>query len=236
MPTYGNDLFAAVEGYPDNIGMSYIRALWHYWHHTHCQGLPDDDDYLRRVCRQDLTNWYRVKGIVFNEFFKLNGDGKWHQDRCRELYAEATDVYTRRVARAANARANITTDTSPDINTEESTGFKTQPKPKPKPDLKPEPEPKPEPLCLAAQEAQPQQKPGCCDDTFLNLLQADATYSRINIRECYGAMLTWCRINRKYPTRRRFVNWINRALNDAPMTAKAGKQESQCTQVKLKPL
>ena len=49
LPLYGNDFFEAIAGYPDAVGMGYLRALWHYWNHTGCDGLPDDDEYLRRV-------------------------------------------------------------------------------------------------------------------------------------------------------------------------------------------
>ncbi len=50
LPFYGNDFFEAIAGYSDAVGMGYLRALWHYWNHTGCDGLPDDDEYLRRVC------------------------------------------------------------------------------------------------------------------------------------------------------------------------------------------
>ena len=102
---YGSDFFEAVNGYSDAVCAAYLRALWHYFKHTHCDGLPADDDYLRRICRCDLANWAAVGGIVFGRFFQLI-DGKWHQERCREEYLDALDQYKRQVNRTAKARAN----------------------------------------------------------------------------------------------------------------------------------
>jgi len=106
-PFYGNDFFEAVAGYSDGIAIRYLRALWHYWNHTGCDGLPDDDEYLRRICACDLSDWVRTKGIIFDNryHFRLL-DGIWHQPRCREEYQKSKVVYERRVAFAANARRN----------------------------------------------------------------------------------------------------------------------------------
>lgn len=102
---YGSDFFEAVNGYSDAVCAAYLRALWHYFKHLHCEGLPTDDDYLRRICRCDLANWAAVGGIVFGRFFQLI-DGKWHQERCREEYLNAIEQYKRQVDRTAKARAN----------------------------------------------------------------------------------------------------------------------------------
>ena len=45
LPLYGNDFFEAIAGYTDAVGLGYLRSLWHYWNHTGCEGLPDDDEY-----------------------------------------------------------------------------------------------------------------------------------------------------------------------------------------------
>ena len=84
-PLYGNDFFEAIAGYPDAVGLGYLRALWHYWNHTGCDGLPDDDEYLRRVCKCEVAAWVRTKGIIFDNryCFKLE-NGRWHQARCRK--------------------------------------------------------------------------------------------------------------------------------------------------------
>jgi len=50
MPFWGNDFFESISGYNSDVGLGYLRAVWHYWHKTECNGLKNDDDYLRRVC------------------------------------------------------------------------------------------------------------------------------------------------------------------------------------------
>ena len=58
------------------------------------------------------------------------------------------------------------------------------------------------------------------DDEFLDGLQKNPAYSMLNVRHCYQRMMVWCQTNNKQPSRRRFINWLNR--EDKPMTAKPG--------------
>ena len=97
LPLYGNDFFEAIAGYSDAVGMGYLRALWHYWNHTGCAGLPDDDEYLRRVCGCEGTEWVRTKGIIFDNryLFRLE-DGLWHQSRCRKEFQKSQALYAAR--------------------------------------------------------------------------------------------------------------------------------------------
>jgi hypothetical protein len=39
----------------------------------------------------------------------------------------------------------------------------------------------------------------------------DPTYAGIDVKREFGKMIAWCEVNSKTPTRRRFVNWLNRA-------------------------
>ena len=57
------------------------------------------------------------------------------------------------------------------------------------------------------------------DDEFLDGLQKNPAYSMFNVRMLYLKMLEWCKANHKMPSRRRFINWLNK--EDKPMTAKA---------------
>jgi uncharacterized protein YdaU (DUF1376 family) len=121
MPFFGTAFFQAVQGYSDAVAMGYMRSLWHYYHHTHCQGLPDDDDYLRRICQCDPSLWVRTKGVIFDDqyFFCKNGDGKWHQKNAKEIHEKELELYRRRVAWAENARqqkANISPNNNPNIS------------------------------------------------------------------------------------------------------------------------
>ncbi len=104
-PLYGNDFFESIAGYSDTIGLGYLRALWHYWNHTGCQGLPDDDEYLRRVCCCDADAWPRVKAIIFDNryHFRLQ-DGLWHQPRCLHEYTKSLEIFA---ARSQAGKQNI---------------------------------------------------------------------------------------------------------------------------------
>ena len=98
LPLYGNDVFEAIAGYSDAVGMGYLRSLWHYWNHTGCEGLPDDDEYLRRVCCCDASAWARTKGIIFDNryHFRLE-NGLWHQPRCREEWQASMELYAKKL-------------------------------------------------------------------------------------------------------------------------------------------
>lgn len=56
---------------------------------------------------------------------------------------------------------------------------------------------------------------GLTDSEWLAQLTNDSTYKGIDVKREHGKMTTWCKANNKAPTRRRFVNWLNRA--DRPM-------------------
>lgn len=53
------------------------------------------------------------------------------------------------------------------------------------------------------------------DEDFIASLEANEAYRGLDIRKEFVRMKTWCSVNNKQPTRRRFINWINRA--DRPM-------------------
>ena len=98
LPLFGNDFFEAIAGYSATVGLGYLRALWHYWNHTACEGLPDDDDYLRRVCCVETSDWARAKGIIFDNryHFRLE-EGLWHQPRCQKVWQEAVELYEKKI-------------------------------------------------------------------------------------------------------------------------------------------
>ncbi len=122
MPLFGNDFLEAVNGYGDGVGMGYLRAIWHYWHQTHCEGIPNDEGYRRRICRCDSSDWPAVGPVVFGQLFKLK-DGLWHQDRCRSEYSRTVNSYNNKVSGAAQARRakiDINPDTKPDIRADKT--------------------------------------------------------------------------------------------------------------------
>ncbi len=47
-------------------------------------------------------------------------------------------------------------------------------------------------------------------EDWLNQLQEQEAYKFLNVKEQWSRMGTWCSVNRKQATRRRFVSWLNR--------------------------
>jgi hypothetical protein len=60
------------------------------------------------------------------------------------------------------------------------------------------------------------------DDDWLKELQDLEAYRELPVRKEYQKMVQWCSTNHKQPTRKRFINWLNRA--DKPMNAAPQKQ------------
>jgi hypothetical protein len=62
------------------------------------------------------------------------------------------------------------------------------------------------------------ERPRLSDEAFVESFARDNTYSGINVSREYGKMRRWCTVNKVQPTRRRFVNWLNRI--EPPLRAK----------------
>lgn len=60
-------------------------------------------------------------------------------------------------------------------------------------------------------------------EDWLESLKTDVAYQGIDVQREYNKMVRWCETNRKEPTRRRFINWLNRC--DRPLTAQASKPD-----------
>lgn len=60
------------------------------------------------------------------------------------------------------------------------------------------------------------------DEQYLESLKGNPAYAGIDVGLEYGKMCAWCDANRKVATRRRFVNWLNRA--DRPINGHAPKR------------
>jgi len=58
------------------------------------------------------------------------------------------------------------------------------------------------------------------DEEWLKALEENPVYRGLEVRTLYGKMLVWCENNGKKPTRRRFVNWLNR--EEKPMNVAGG--------------
>jgi uncharacterized protein YdaU (DUF1376 family) len=103
---YGCDFFNAIGDYEAVAVAGYLRALWKYWSHYHCDGIPDDDVLMMSICRCPKADWSRTKGVIFGgpPFFFLE-NGKWHQKRAMEEWVELKAQYDRQLKRTEAARA-----------------------------------------------------------------------------------------------------------------------------------
>lgn len=59
------------------------------------------------------------------------------------------------------------------------------------------------------------------DGDWLSELSASPAYQGIDVPREFGKMQAWCSVNRKQPTKRRFVNWLNRV--ERPLTSEKPK-------------
>lgn len=59
------------------------------------------------------------------------------------------------------------------------------------------------------------------DDAWIESLRQNPAYVDLDIKKEFERMVAWCDVNRKKPTRRRFINWINRC--DRPMKTESKK-------------
>ena len=214
LPFYGNDFFQAVEGYDDHTTMGYLRCLWHYWHHSHCAGLINDDDFLRRLCRCERENWLRTKGMIFDgdKLFKLI-DGKWHQKRASSEYTNSVELYEKRLKASAagvDARRNKP-PVQPDVDqtTTTTTTITTG-------TMK---------TTLGSSVEPNQRKSQDCDSDWVTSLKSNSAYQGIDVDRELGRMLSWCDVTKKTPSRRRFVNWLNRV--DKPIVITSTKKRGK---------
>jgi uncharacterized protein YdaU (DUF1376 family) len=67
---------------------AYLLLLFAAWRSPEC-GLPDDDRKLARLARCSLKQWQRIRPAVM-AFWKLAGDGLWHQKKLDEVRQTAS--------------------------------------------------------------------------------------------------------------------------------------------------
>ena len=66
------------------------------------------------------------------------------------------------------------------------------------------------------------------DEDWLRSLSENPAYAGLDVPREHAKMVAWCGVNRKQPTRKRFVNWINRAdkpLQSIPRTAEPSARQ-----------
>lgn len=63
------------------------------------------------------------------------------------------------------------------------------------------------------------------DAEWLAGLKSDPAFQGLDVQHEYARMLVWCKVNHRQPTRRRFVNWLNRS--DRPMSTHSVAEPNQ---------
>ena len=102
MPFYGPKFEQAMKGQPHYIFSGYLQAVIYYWFHANCEGLKDNDEFLRKVCGQEKDEWPACREVLFSgddEFFSLGTDGKWHQKFQDGLWRRQEVSYAKAVTR-----------------------------------------------------------------------------------------------------------------------------------------
>lgn len=62
------------------------------------------------------------------------------------------------------------------------------------------------------------------DDVWIESLKANPAYAGIDVAQEFGKARAWCDVNKKTLSRRRFINWLNRA--ESPMKGDANHKPS----------
>jgi len=77
---------------------AYFLLIMSHWGKA---GISSDDFRLRQATRVHESDWARVKGTI-SQFFTEH-DGLWTNKRCVEEYADAEQIYSKRVQQTASA-------------------------------------------------------------------------------------------------------------------------------------
>ena len=203
---------------------AYLLLIMNYWQTGHA--LIDSDKRLASVCSTSVEIWLNIRPAI-EEFFDIK-DGIWtHQRIEKDLAKVASKSKKASLAgkKSAEKRAVIVgdfnerstnvgktlqqngnhtdTDTDTDTDTEKTTTLagsvkKDQPSSSPKKTGK--------------------KKNELSDSDWLLSLQGNKAFAALNIENEYAKCQAWCGVNNRQPTRRMFVNWLNRA--EKPMNVK----------------
>lgn len=65
------------------------------------------------------------------------------------------------------------------------------------------------------------------DSDWFDTLRRNPAYQSLNIDAEFAKMRTWCDVNKKQPSRRRFVNWLNRCEKPMQPTANRAPERPQ---------
>lgn len=194
---------------------AYIRLLCYQWDAGH---LPNDNDKLANLAR---CGGNAVASIRHK--FRICEDGHLRNDRLEKERQKQADYRAKQSENAAkrwvgNAKPHAVAMPTHMPNV-------CSPSPSPSPINK-----KKGRAAVAAPAS---------DAEWLASLKENPAYDGLNIGVIYGKMQAWCGANKRQPTRRRFINWLNREEKPMPRAVQIPainrpQQEPENWQAKLK--
>lgn len=200
---YADDFLAGVADMTQAEVGAYILLLCHQWGRGE---IPGD------AARASLIAKGKVSPHVMSKF----PDGKnVRLEKERQKQAEYRQKQSDKGKASAQARFNRGS---------------TNPPPPPPPNDQPEgnsPSPSPSPVITKDVGKNVPEKGSAkasptSDVEWLKTLEGDPAYVGIPVDIEYAKMFRWCQTNNKQPTRRRFINWLNRA--ERPMSSNRSGQ------------
>lgn len=72
---------------------------------------------------------------------------------------------------------------------------------------------------------EPRQQAKETDEAWLKGLESNPAYAGLDVAREHAKMVAWCSVNGKQPSRRRFVNWLNRAEKPMRVTRATTEEE-----------
>lgn len=200
---------------------AYLRLVLDYYKNG---ALPNDAVRLRDIARVPVSEWTRIWGQVQPKF-QIGADGNWHHEKCDEEITWRNQMMLKKLnqtKKALESRGiNVTSDvTLENPGTLHSTlhrklhGSESE--------SESESDTEKESKAVGAKGSRPATlEAGLTDEVWLTGLKGNRAYEGIDVDREYSKMCVWCQTNRKSPTRRRFVAWLNRIEKpmDAPATA-----------------
>lgn len=102
MPLYIGDYLASTSHLDAARSGAYLHLLMHYWQHG---PLPNDAEVAARIARLSGADAQSIAMAVLDEFFVLESDNRWHQQRSDDEIAHAAKLQSTLHARAIKGGA-----------------------------------------------------------------------------------------------------------------------------------
>lgn len=179
---------------------AYFRLLMAEWVNG---PLPDDTKRLARIATLDHGNFVKLWGPTLQGKFVKNGNGTLYNRRLEEeREKQANYIEKQRIKGSKRAEkmweghiATAITTATQRLQPKDSSSSSTS-------------------SSTSLQKKKNVVKT-LSDEEFFDQLSTNPAYVGIDIQLQYGKMKAWCEVNQKTPSRRRLVNWLNRA--DKPL-------------------